>query len=74
MFFCGVNCNLQLVSTEFYELRFIETERSPAEKSARLAALLGLSQPPSRASLLKDCNRFGIVNLASQDLKVKSSL
>lgn len=54
--------------------RFIETERSPAEKSARLAALLGLTVSPSRASLLKDCNRFGIVNLAGQDLKDVYSL
>eukprot|EP00088_Acartia_fossae_P002760 TRINITY_DN1113_c0_g1_i1.p1 TRINITY_DN1113_c0_g1~~TRINITY_DN1113_c0_g1_i1.p1 ORF type:complete len:1134 (-),score=468.42 TRINITY_DN1113_c0_g1_i1:209-3610(-) len=49
--------------------RFIETERSPAEKMGRLAGLLSLAQPPSRASLLKDCKRFGIVNLASQDMQ-----
>lgn len=34
--------------------RFIETDKSPLEKAQRLAILLGLSQPPSRASLLKD--------------------
>lgn len=34
--------------------RFIETDRSPLEKVQRLAILLGLSQPPTRASLLKD--------------------
>merc|ERR1712168_1298709 len=49
--------------------RFIETERSPAEKMSKLASLLGLSQPPTRASLLKDCVRFGVVNLASPELQ-----
>lgn len=34
--------------------RFIETDKSPLEKAQRLAVLLGLLQPPSRASLLKD--------------------
>jgi hypothetical protein len=34
--------------------RFIETDKSPLEKAQRLAILLGLSQPPTRASLLKD--------------------
>jgi len=34
--------------------RFIETDKSPLEKAQRLAILLGLMQPPTRASLLKD--------------------
>merc|ERR1719211_706547 len=34
--------------------RFIETDRSPAEKMSRLAVLLALPQPPTRSSLLKD--------------------
>lgn len=34
--------------------RFIETDKSPLEKAQRLAVLLGLFQPPTRASLLKD--------------------
>lgn len=34
--------------------RFIETDRSPLEKVQRLAVLLELPQPPTRASLLKD--------------------
>lgn len=34
--------------------RFIETDKSPLEKAQRLAVLLGLQQPPTRASLLKD--------------------
>ena len=37
--------------------RFIETDRSPAEKMSRLAVLLALAQPPTRTSLLKDCVR-----------------
>jgi len=49
--------------------RFIETERTPAEKMARLASLLSLTTPPTRASLLRDCNRFGIVTLASPELQ-----
>lgn len=34
--------------------RFIETDKSPLEKAQRLAVLLGLQQPPTRASLLRD--------------------
>lgn len=37
--------------------RFIETDKSPLEKAQRLAVLLGLYQPPTRASLLKDLVR-----------------
>lgn len=37
--------------------RFIETDKSPLEKAQRLAVLLGLQQPPSRVSLLKDMVR-----------------
>lgn len=33
--------------------RFVETDKSPVEKAQRLAVLLGLAQPPTRASLLK---------------------
>ena len=48
--------------------RFIETDRSPAEKMARLAVLLALSQPPTRLTLLKDCVRFGVVGAAGKKL------
>lgn len=34
--------------------RFIETDKSPLEKAQRLAVLLGLTQPPTRATLLRD--------------------
>lgn len=37
--------------------RFIETDKSPLEKAQRLAVLLGLQQPPTRVSLLKDMVR-----------------
>merc|ERR1719347_1361015 len=49
--------------------RFIETDRSPAEKMARLAVLLALAQPPTRQSLLKDCLRFGVVGNANSELQ-----
>merc|ERR1712123_95264 len=49
--------------------RFIETDRSPAEKMARLAVLLALSQPPTRLTLLKDCVRFGVVVAAGKELQ-----
>lgn len=44
--------------------RFIETDKSPLEKAQRLAVLLGLQQPPTRVSLLKDMVRtfFIIIN------------
>lgn len=46
--------------------RFIETDKSPLEKAQKLAILLGLSQPPTRASLLKDMVRLNVVQLASE--------
>ncbi|KAH1009215.1 hypothetical protein HUJ04_001605 [Dendroctonus ponderosae] len=49
--------------------RFIETDKSPLEKAQRLAVLLGLMQPPSRASLLKDLVRVNVVNLATPQLQ-----
>ncbi|KAH0555004.1 eukaryotic translation initiation factor 3 subunit A [Cotesia glomerata] len=49
--------------------RFIETDKSPLEKAQKLAILLGLSQPPTRASLLRDIVRMNVVNLASPKLQ-----
>lgn len=43
--------------------RFIETDKSPLEKAQKLALLLGLNQPPTRISLLKDMVIFGILNI-----------
>ncbi|XP_018346365.1 PREDICTED: eukaryotic translation initiation factor 3 subunit A isoform X3 [Trachymyrmex septentrionalis] len=49
--------------------RFIETDKSPLEKAQKLATLLGLSQPPTRVSLLKDIVRLNVVILASPQLQ-----
>lgn len=49
--------------------RFIETDKTPLEKAQRLAVLLGLLQPPTRASLLKDLVRVNVINLASPQLQ-----
>lgn len=48
---------------------FIETDRTPQEKMARLAVLLSLPQPPTRQSLLKDAVRFGVVSVATEPLQ-----
>lgn len=44
--------------------RFIETDKSPYEKAQKLAILLGLQQPPTRQSLLRDVHRLNVVELA----------
>ncbi|KAF9410890.1 hypothetical protein HW555_010177, partial [Spodoptera exigua] len=49
--------------------RFVETDKSPIEKAQRLAVLLGLAQPPTRASLLKDVVRLNVVALATPQLQ-----
>ncbi|KAG8222581.1 hypothetical protein J437_LFUL010424 [Ladona fulva] len=49
--------------------RFIETDKSPMEKAQRLAVLLGLPQPPTRASLLRDMVRLNVVMLATPQLQ-----
>lgn len=49
--------------------RFIETDKSPLEKAQRLAVLLGLQNPPSRASLLKDMIRFNVVQMAGEQYR-----
>ncbi|KAI5714598.1 hypothetical protein M8J77_002411 [Diaphorina citri] len=45
--------------------RFIETDKSPLEKAQKLSILLGLQQPPTRQSLLKDIVRLNIISLAA---------
>uniref|UniRef100_A0A8D8F007 Eukaryotic translation initiation factor 3 subunit A n=1 Tax=Culex pipiens TaxID=7175 RepID=A0A8D8F007_CULPI len=45
--------------------RFIETDKSPLEKAQKLAVLLGLQQPPSRVSLLKEVLRLNVLQLAA---------
>ena len=49
--------------------KFIETDRTPQEKMARLAVLLSLQQPPTRQTLIKDAVRFGVVAAATQPLQ-----
>ena len=49
--------------------RFIETDKSPQEKAQKLAVLLGLTQPPTRVSLLKDIVRLNVINLVSPQLQ-----
>jgi len=49
--------------------KFIDTDRTPQEKMARLAVLLSLPQPPTRQSLLKDAVRFGVVSAATEPLQ-----
>jgi translation initiation factor 3 subunit A len=49
--------------------RFIETDKSPLEKAQRLAVLLGLFQPPTRQSLLRDIVRMNVVALATPQLQ-----
>lgn len=49
--------------------RFIETDKSPLEKAQRLAVLLGLQQPPTRISLLKDMIKHNVVSLAAMEFQ-----
>jgi len=49
--------------------KFIETDRTPQEKMARLAVLLSLQSPPTRQTLIKDAERFGVVSAATQPLQ-----
>ena len=49
--------------------RFFETEKSAMEKQQRLAQLLYLQQPPTRAGLIKDLGRYNVVNYVHPKLK-----
>uniref|UniRef100_A0A1A9W6N0 Eukaryotic translation initiation factor 3 subunit A n=1 Tax=Glossina brevipalpis TaxID=37001 RepID=A0A1A9W6N0_9MUSC len=49
--------------------RFIEADKSPLEKAQKLAVLLGLQQPPTRASLLKEVVRLNVPQLASDEYR-----
>jgi len=42
--------------------RFVETDKGMMEKSQKLANLLFLPQPPTRASLIRDLIRYGVLN------------
>jgi len=49
--------------------RFVEMDKTPAEKAQRLAILLGLQQPPTRVSLLKEIVHLNIIEIASPNLQ-----
>ncbi|XP_037814737.1 eukaryotic translation initiation factor 3 subunit A [Lucilia sericata] len=49
--------------------RFIEADKSPLEKAQKLAVLLGLQQPPTRVSLLKEVVRLNVPQLASEEYR-----
>ncbi|XP_055923013.1 eukaryotic translation initiation factor 3 subunit A [Eupeodes corollae] len=49
--------------------RFIETDKTPLEKAQRLAVLLGLTQPPTRVSLLKEVVRLNVHLYACEEFK-----
>ncbi|XP_018785649.1 PREDICTED: eukaryotic translation initiation factor 3 subunit A [Bactrocera latifrons] len=49
--------------------RFIEADKSPLEKAQKLAVLLGLQQPPTRASLIKEVVRLNVPQLASEEFR-----
>ncbi|QQP35662.1 Eukaryotic translation initiation factor 3 subunit A [Caligus rogercresseyi] len=49
--------------------QFIEMEYSPQDKVVRLSLLLGLSQPPTRSSLIKDILRSGILQAALPEMQ-----
>ncbi|ODM86855.1 Eukaryotic translation initiation factor 3 subunit A, partial [Orchesella cincta] len=49
--------------------RFVETDKGMLEKSQKLATLLFLPQPPTRASIIRDISRHGILTNAIQPLQ-----
>ncbi|ODM87097.1 Eukaryotic translation initiation factor 3 subunit A, partial [Orchesella cincta] len=50
--------------------RFVETDKGMLEKSQKLATLLFLPQPPTRASIIRDISRHGILTNASNPSKI----
>ncbi|KAH8295198.1 hypothetical protein KR018_008457 [Drosophila ironensis] len=49
--------------------RFIEADKTPLEKAQKLAVLLGLPQPPTRVSLLREVVRLNVPQLVSEDFR-----
>lgn len=49
--------------------RFIEADKSPLEKAQKLATLLGLQQPPTRASLMKEMVRLNVPQLVQEEYR-----
>lgn len=50
--------------------RFLETDESVIEKNRKLAALLGLSNPPTRISLCKDLVRHNVLPFVMPEIQV----
>lgn len=49
--------------------RFVETDKGMMEKSQKLATLLFLPQPPTRASMIRDLIRHGVLSNAITPLQ-----
>lgn len=49
--------------------RFTEPDKSTLERTQKLAVLLGLQQPPTRASLIKDVVRLNVPKLAAEEYR-----
>lgn len=49
--------------------RFVETDKGMMEKSQKLATLLFLPQPPTRASLVRDLYRYGVLSNSLQSMQ-----
>ena len=49
--------------------RFIETEKSAMEKIAKLALLLNLPKPPTRANLFKELSKCGVISAVVPQLQ-----
>ena len=49
--------------------RFVETDKGMMEKAQKLATLLFLPQPPTRASLIRDLSRYNVLNNAIAPLQ-----
>lgn len=50
--------------------RFLETDESVVEKNRKLAALLGLTNPPTRMSLLKELARHNVLPYVIPEIQV----
>lgn len=49
--------------------RFVETEKGMMEKAQKLATLLFLPSPPTRASMIRDLSRYGVLGNATERLQ-----
>lgn len=49
--------------------RFVETEKGMMEKAQKLATLLFLPSPPTRASMIRDLTRYNVLGTAIEELQ-----